>query len=85
MRMCDPNCEFQDANICKLHSTNLDYVGIFGGKVQFVRCKECTYEKEELDTIEDLQKLEELIDAYEGIPDVTKDERRKRIMEAKTW
>ncbi len=67
--------------VCTLHDQELKYVNLEGGKITFVRCRLCEEEKEELEMIEDLDKLEELLKNYEnkGIPVTSEAEKRRRL------
>ena len=81
MRICEIGCEFMIAGYCQLHEQELKYANIENGKIMFIRCRNCKIEKEQLDMIQDLDKMEEFLNAYKGIYAVAANERPRPPLE----
>lgn len=82
MKNCLLGCEFMLMGYCNLHEEKLSTRFIEHGKIAYVRCKPCEEEKEALDIVEDLNKLEEVLKKYEdkGLPITSEAEKRRRLL-----
>ena len=82
MKNCIPGCEFMLNGYCNLHETDLQYVDMSrSGKISYIRCRLCEEEKEELEMVEDLDKLDEVLKNYEdkGFPITSEVDKRRRL------